>query len=62
MCGILQSLLLSCAKSSAMLLISMDPSFLISKMLSKVYFSFKHAYDDVSVEVNNQIKKFLNSI
>ena len=55
MCGILQSLLLSCAKSSAMLLISMDPSFLISKMLSKVYFSFKNAYDDVSVEVNNQI-------
>ena len=45
-----------------MLLISMDPSFLISKMLSKVYFSFKNAYDDVSVEVNNQIKKFLNSI
>ena len=45
-----------------MLLISVDPSFLISKMLSKVYFSFKNAYDAVSVEVNNQIKKFLNSI
>ena len=34
----------------------MDPSFLISNMLSKVYFSFKNAYDALPIEVNNQIK------
>ena len=54
--GILQSLLRSSAESSVMLLISMDPSFLISNMLSKVYFSFKNAYDALPIEVNNQIK------